>query len=187
MVAATSASFRMNAVTANAAHRHWLTSVTVNVTLNAGAMWVVRGQQTDALLRHEQGHYDIVALLARDLYNNLISLVQPTPHNFDTAHALNDAIDGPGRVTSQLMDWLSPEPRHGHRRDGVYDQQTNHGLNAQAQAIWNNAFARARQGEQLLMSLIAAGIQPPAAVTPTHGRAHGHGHGHAHAHRHGSH
>jgi hypothetical protein len=29
--------------------------------------WVVEGYQSDSLLRHEQGHYDIMALDAREL------------------------------------------------------------------------------------------------------------------------
>src|SRR5260370_24057984 len=47
----------------------------VNVSLNPHNTWAVPGARTSAaLLRHEQGHYDIAGLIARDLIRKILDL-----------------------------------------------------------------------------------------------------------------
>ena len=42
----------------------------VSLTMNVTNSWVVNGKQTNALLNHEQGHYNLTALSARDMLND---------------------------------------------------------------------------------------------------------------------
>src|SRR5262245_28453508 len=64
-----------------------LTQVSVSLTLNRSRMWVVRGQQTDQLLAHEQVHYDINAIAARTLESRLRSL------QGDRSQSAKDAVE----------------------------------------------------------------------------------------------
>src|SRR4051812_34496816 len=52
-------------------HGYRVDHVNVRVTLDRPKMWAVSSARTAELLRHEQGHYDIVALIARDLFAEL--------------------------------------------------------------------------------------------------------------------
>jgi phosphoribosylformylglycinamidine (FGAM) synthase-like amidotransferase family enzyme len=59
-------------------------SFTVNTRMDTTASWVVKGKKTAALLKHEQGHYDISALAARQFHDNALRL------EADTAQELID-------------------------------------------------------------------------------------------------
>jgi predicted secreted Zn-dependent protease len=50
------------------------TQVSVSVEFNATKSWVVEGKTTDELLKHEQTHYDIAAIAARQLEERLKGL-----------------------------------------------------------------------------------------------------------------
>jgi hypothetical protein len=54
-----------------------ISSITVEMTVEDDS-WVVRDRKSDSLLNHEQGHYDITALLWRDLATDLLALRAPT-------------------------------------------------------------------------------------------------------------
>jgi hypothetical protein len=99
-------------------------NVTVTITMNNQRSW--RRQQgsqgvpywTD-LLKHEQGHYDIVALIARDLFIDVMQLKGNTyATNADALNDLRPIIN----LYSGKQDKISK----------IYDstQQTNHGANA---------------------------------------------------------
>jgi hypothetical protein len=118
-----------------------VTEVNVKVTLERANMWAVKSAQTAALLQHEQGHYDIVALLARDLYNELTGWnTAKKPKRFRKTTDLTGAADRLRRGTRELSAHLGGSPR----KVGVYDKQTNHGLDAKAQEKWDKALADAR-------------------------------------------
>jgi hypothetical protein len=46
----------------------------VTVTLDPLASWVLRGKDTPSLLRHEQGHYDISAIAARQFHDDALKV-----------------------------------------------------------------------------------------------------------------
>jgi hypothetical protein len=52
----------------------WVTSVSVTLTLNLTLSWVVSGQESKHLLKHEQVHYDLAAIAARELAGRLAKL-----------------------------------------------------------------------------------------------------------------
>lgn len=85
----------------------------------------------DDLLKHEQGHYSITALLARDLFEDLM-VVQAT--FFPSAAAALSAFN---KVKASTFDKLNGV-------QNLYDRETNHGENADQQGQWLNLIDWAR-------------------------------------------
>ena len=124
----------------------------IHVTLNRVRMWSVAASRTPELLTHEQGHYDIVALVMSDLFNDLVS----PPTVLTTTSAVQ-----------QFANVLITEAQRRIRvmessatQDGLYDRQTNHSEDSVAQAKWNRAFSNARPpvGMRFDLSLESQGI-----------------------------
>lgn len=128
-------------------------SATAAVSVNRTGMWARATGRTDALLRHEQGHYDISALLVRQAEQEHTALIGTT---YSSQEQVMDAING---VRTPLFN-LIVQLQSSAGGDGTYDVSTNHGLNKSAQAQWNRAFAacRAAPTGRLEASLTAAGI-----------------------------
>src|SRR4030095_5887454 len=59
------------------------TSVTMNIEAVTNACGVVSADTTDELLKHEQGHYDITAIGARELYDKISGLSAKTEDDLD--------------------------------------------------------------------------------------------------------
>jgi hypothetical protein len=90
------------------------------------ATWVFNQPQRfqNDLLKHEQGHYDITALMARDMFIDLMHLKTQTFHSH---HALVQAVKA---------------VQHTYRLQRVHNKydaasETKHGMNAMPQAAWN--------------------------------------------------
>lgn len=105
--------------------------VTVTIRLHQNRSWAKKqiinswpAQARQDLLRHEQGHYDITALMGRDLFIDLMALRQ---QSFSNLSALQTAV----QTTSRRYD---PQPVH-NKYD--HSQETDHGRNAQQQTAWN--------------------------------------------------
>lgn len=101
------------------------------------ASWVFQRsiQEQDRLLHHEQGHYDLVALLVRDMFIDIMQLKQNT---YTTAQAvLNDV--------TQIQQRYRPKMKPVQDR---YDTDTNHGNISTQQRRWDgfiqSAFTQAR-------------------------------------------
>ena len=123
------------------------------VSVNRTGMWARRTGRTDAILRHEQGHFDISALLVRQAEQEHAALIGNTySSQQEVVDAINDVRTPLFNLISQLQSSASG--------DGRYDVSTNHGLNATAQGQWNRAFTacRADPAGRLEASLTAAGI-----------------------------
>jgi hypothetical protein len=115
--------------------------VSVTVTFQKQQSWVaswvlqLSAAEQARLLGHEQGHYDLVALLARDLF---IDLMQLKANSHGTSNA---ALADTTKVRQGYDAKLGPLQRR-------YDTDTNHGQNQIAQARWNgfvqSAFTQAR-------------------------------------------
>ena len=58
-----------------------VTSVDIGLSVDRSRTWVIAGRQNADLLNHEQGHYDIVALGTRELYNRVLNLTDPECSN----------------------------------------------------------------------------------------------------------
>jgi hypothetical protein len=86
-----------------------------------------QASQRDYYLRHEQGHMDLMCLLARELEVKLTKLRTPGQRFMQTARQIvNQAVSD-----SRLV---AINTRLGDCR---YDIETNHGMNRQAQGRWN--------------------------------------------------
>lgn len=83
--------------------------------------WVVTSAKSDELLAHEQGHYDITGLVARDMIRDLRAL------RAASTAALQRDVQAIIRRADALADRLT----------ALYDQQTNHGRDRARQARWD--------------------------------------------------
>jgi hypothetical protein len=99
-----------------------LGKVTFKMIVKKAESWVVGKQKGDALLAHEQGHYDITGLFYRDLMEALRNL---------RANSVTDL----GNETNRLM---TEYDKLADQMSDKYDsqQETNHGLNAKRQQAW---------------------------------------------------
>lgn len=136
---------------------YYVDHVQVVVTLDRPTMWSVKASRTPALLKHEQGHYDIVALIARDLFNELTSWESgKSPKRFRKDTDLKSAADRLIRQAKSLAARLSGTASSV----GVYDVQTKHGQDAKAQESWDKALESARsKGTRLMGGLSALGVK----------------------------
>ncbi|MGZ8943388.1 MAG: DUF922 domain-containing protein [Methylobacter sp.] len=94
--------------------------VIFKMSIKKSESWVVRGQKSDDLLAHEQGHFDIVGLFYRDLITALQQL---------RANSVSEL----GRETKHLMGQYD---READQMSKQYDQDTHHGRNAVRQQAW---------------------------------------------------
>lgn len=116
--------------------------ITITVTFGADSwveQWVLNRDRAfqDRLLSHEQGHYNIVALLARDTFLELMQLKSQTFNtNMDAQRAIARAWTE-GTSKAQAIQDLYDEPNQSH-----------HGDNASGQGRWdgfiNTAFTQPR-------------------------------------------
>ena len=106
-----------------------INSADVNMNVVLPKSWVVSSQMTNDLLSHEQGHYDITALGARELYNALLQLSAASGNVLQTRAAqLNQRIQ-------QKIDRVNIR----------YDTQTNHSQDTAAQQTWQQRIAAEKQ------------------------------------------
>ena len=146
-------------------------AITINVDIDSDNSWVAdwifskwTHAKQDAILNHEQGHYNIVALLARDYFMELMAMMGKT---YKTAPAGTlDAQAITKRYTGAIVKALQD----------LYDSpsETNHDPigNADAQKKWDGFFADAVSKKTPLMTILSGGgikvpTQPKSPVTVT--------------------
>lgn len=95
-------------------------NLSMKVYLAKSASWVSAGGQTDYALNHEQRHFDITRIIARQFQQKVLS-AGLTP---DTWEAF---------IGMQYLDSY----RDMHAMQTAYDSETAHGRNHAAQAEWN--------------------------------------------------
>jgi hypothetical protein len=97
----------------------------VAVQMDTVSSWVVKDKESDNLLNHEQGHYNITALGARDYMNGALAFV------FDTAKELVQALTNLEKNVQSLISSINK----------MYDDDpncgTDHGSKADKQAQWD--------------------------------------------------
>ena len=114
-------------IKADAACQDYVFSSTVAATFDPGTSWVRNPQKaSEALLRHEQLHFDITEVYARIMRQRL---------RLFAARANCEKLQPAFNNTTKLVyaDW--------DREQNRYDQETNHGLNAVRQAAWEKQTA----------------------------------------------
>jgi predicted secreted Zn-dependent protease len=106
-----------------------VTAVNISITVSRAESWVIRGQQNAILLRHEQGHYDITALGAREIHDRIFAL------SATQCSTINSQAQQIEREVQRLITQTNTR----------YDNQTNHGSNAAAQQRWESSPRNAKQ------------------------------------------
>lgn len=113
-----------------------LGNFTVKLNVIRDNSWVVANQKSDTLLAHEQGHFDITGLVARDLVKALGALrVSTTDELQREVSRLFEAYDAWAKSLSKQ-----------------YDDETNHGWNAKPQSDWESRIRTCIQQETSLGS-----------------------------------
>jgi predicted secreted Zn-dependent protease len=93
----------------------------VEARVNQDESWVVNGRQSDALLHHEQGHYDIFGLMTRELNQALVSI------RARSGPALQSGIRQVRADYQARIDRLMIQ----------YDNETVHGTDSAGQGRWD--------------------------------------------------
>jgi predicted secreted Zn-dependent protease len=113
----------------------------VSLSMDGVASWVERGSETADLLTHEQGHFDITALGARDFRNDAVAL------SGSSANDLQSQIDSARSSNQSTIDSVN----------SMYDEDpncgTSHGTNAANQQQWNLRINNARTSGVRLSSI----------------------------------
>jgi lectin-like protein/uncharacterized protein DUF922 len=89
--------------------------------------WVLPGSQTDALLVHEQGHFDLEETAVRDFRAAV---------NRAAAHESGDRLQA---TLNRLVERFKAQSDNLHAR---YDRETNYGLDPDKQAKWTDRIER---------------------------------------------
>lgn len=125
--------------------------VSVSVNLNPKTTWVVKGRQTNALLDHEQAHYDIAAVAARTLESELKGLSGTIPKS----SAANPRKFISGRVSRKVTEIVGDVTADGRvitagalqRVQDRYDDDLTcgsaHGVNKMNQGQWELRISKA--------------------------------------------
>jgi hypothetical protein len=123
----------------------------VSVQMDSVSSWVVKDKESDSLLNHEQGHYNITALGARDYMNGALDL------ETDTAKELEKAL---GALEKSVQSQISAINK-------MYDEDpncgTDHGSKADQQTQWDLRIKNLMNDPKGSLDALAS---CPAAATP---------------------
>jgi hypothetical protein len=120
----------------------------VNISLDTTTSWVVKGEESDSLLAHEQGHYGITALGARDYHANLLKLeANYGPGMKSKVDALNSSVQA---LIGQINQMYDEDVNCG----------TNHGKLADKQAQWELRINNLKNNAQGRLNSLATCPQP---------------------------
>lgn len=147
------------------------TNPRATVSINATGTWVrsnwyqnASSAEKSRLLRHEQGHYDLIRLVVRDLVQTVGSL--------EWHEAVVSALREVGNSAAARLHWaqrrLQDDARTAIQRaealirelagtppaDGLYDSNTDHGSRQAQQNTWNQVFDRCVQTGESLGTLL---------------------------------
>jgi hypothetical protein len=110
----------------------YVSNLVVNVLMpDPTTNTVVVTKKTDLMLKHEQGHYDIIALGAREFYKKALQLTAPSDTELNT-------------LIGNLYDDLHAK---AEAVDARYDVKTNHHINQAVQVVWNKAIEDAKKSK----------------------------------------
>ena len=101
--------------------KYKVSSIKLRLYVDKGASWAVKGTKTDELLQHEQRHFDITAIGARELHKRVLEL------RTDSADELIAEIQVLQTEIQELTDELNE----------LYDDETDHSRKKARQQHWN--------------------------------------------------
>lgn len=142
------------------------------VSLSHASTWAIPSARSSAdLLTHEQGHYDITGLVARDFISKVLDLSiheviidvlndsghTPNDHMHFVSTHFNAEVARFDQSATALMNRLQTDPNSG--QDGLYDTQTGHSQDLAGQTAWNDRLNRAKPaGENFELWLLIEGV-----------------------------
>ena len=100
-----------------------LGNTTFRMRFDRRRSWVVSGKKTERLLEHEQGHYDLAGLCYRDLVNQLRAV----------------RTNSVAELQSEIRRIMEEQDQRSDELSVRYDEDTNHGLSADRQQVWDNS------------------------------------------------
>lgn len=121
--------------TNNSGGVYTISDVTVAVTMNRLESWVVSDQKSDALLEHEQGHYDIQAIAAWDIMSGLLNL---------SANSMSDLATKKNNFISAIQSKLVAVTDR-------YESRTGNGAFSGAQTTWTNTIAEVKRTDGMTL------------------------------------
>jgi hypothetical protein len=87
----------------------------IDVAILSNSSWVVSSERTDELLKHEQGHFDIAALTAREFYDKAQLIKGKSSDDLTKkVNALNAAIQAKRKLFNERYD---KETDHHNKKD----------------------------------------------------------------------
>lgn len=111
--------------------RAWrLDDVNLVLTLVKQETWVVKGKESEELLKHEQGHWDIAGLLAREYHDQIEELRARTP----------------AKLTELFRNTEKRAKARFKQVNKQYEDDTKHGTNSKQQKEWNNLITKSKSG-----------------------------------------
>ena len=110
-----------------------LSAYTVRVRIVRDDTWVVTSQKSDTLLIHEQGHFDIVGLTARDMVADLAALRASSAAELQSL--VRDTIARAGTLATTI----------DRTYDGTGSDGTANGSNSGVQGRWNAHLRNCRE------------------------------------------
>lgn len=118
--------FSVSGASTQATGTTWHLADTLNVTISFDSMksWVLSSVKSlpkadqDSLLKHEQGHYNLVALLARDMFIELMQLKGAAmASSADVAKEVQTIHTRYGNLAQPLQDLYDSKTETDHGRD----------------------------------------------------------------------
>ncbi len=100
-------------------------SFAVTLSLEDNQSWIKPQKQTDRLLKHEQGHFDIGLICQREI-----------------TRQLNSTVFFKDGLQEKIQSLFSSILNKYHLLGQQYDKETDHSKNQQAQDSWNAFFAK---------------------------------------------
>jgi hypothetical protein len=94
--------------------------INASIMVDKNQSWVLNGKKGIYLRHHEQGHYDIVAIGMREMYNKIVALIKSRCED----------INQEARRIQQEVQQHMDNCRHR------YEKQTHHGGNRAVQSAW---------------------------------------------------
>jgi len=102
-------------------------SLVVTNTMNPSLSWIAPGKQSNTILTHEQGHFDINEVYRRKLQVVLSNHVAEG----DTAEGTKEALQAQiNKTAEEILDQLAKTQER-------YDEETHHGTDLQGQEAWD--------------------------------------------------
>ncbi len=117
--------------------------VSVTIMIDHHRSWVVKGKQTDDLLKHEQAHYKIAAVAGRTLETKLAALSAGKADDLKSSvRDLFDEIAGQATADGRVISpGIVGDVQTRYDEDAVCG--TDHSRNAANQAIWQQRITSA--------------------------------------------